>query len=624
MNAPRAVDSDTIYFSEITAAIRRGRRWLVAGILAGLALATAVLALIPPRFSSTSTVIVRAAESSTGALSARLGGSIAGVASGLMPGGLIAAPIETELQVLQSRSLAGEIVDSLQLQVRLRSGPRVAPWQLFHPTPIPGSFQRRRVTLERQGDQSFRASDAGLAVVLPPAKSTTRLPEAIPQRLEADILDREEAITRLLKRLTVSKAGGEVVSIAYAADDSLTAAVVPNLLIRRYLARRKTSDRGLNQRRVEFLTAQVDSLEQSLVGAEQALRDQQERSGILDPVVTGKLELEQAGELRRSSASLDVERGALSLLLNQLAIGQVTSTQLAAFPTFLKSPGINDLLSQLSALQTRYLQLQATFTPEEPSVVAAHEAMTAIERQIASLAKTYATTLDRQRAELDKQLDALRNTIQKLPATSELSVRLQRRVLALGQLSAAVRAQLVEARLAAVGEGGDVRSLDVAQPPRKISFPQPGLTLAAGLGGGVVLGLLLALIGGAPRRYVSEPSVIAQVTGVPTHTLSHDAPIVLGALPPGGKILVVPLTPAIDTRETADRIVRAAAARGWDTDQLVVRLGAISTDATIATLAAKHPVVLVGSRRGVDRQVLASTVTLLDRLGVDCLAITLA
>src|SRR6185503_570959 len=139
----------------------------------------------------------------------------------------------------------------------------------------------------------------------------------------------------------------------------LTAAAVPNLLIRRYLERRRTTDRGINQRRVEFLTGQLASVEADLTAAERALRQQQEASGVVDPVVVGKLELERAGDLRKESGTLDVERGALTQLIAQVNAGTLSSRQLAAFPTFLRSAGINELLAQLSTLETKRLQLLA-------------------------------------------------------------------------------------------------------------------------------------------------------------------------------------------------------------------------------------------------------------------------
>ena len=514
MTSPHS-DADTIDLADVARNVVRGWPVVLGGVALGAAVAGAVLFFVPARFTATTSIVVRASESSTSSLTARLGGSIAGAAAGLLPGGLTSAPIETELQILSSRALAGEAVDSLLLQLRVRSAQRNPPWQLFQAAAFPGAFKRLRLSFERTADSAYTVSGVGTPVTLRPGiparvgdGSLTLGQLALPSRFTVDVYDRQEAITRFRKRIAVSKAGGEVVAITFGGDDSLSAAQVPNLMVRRYLVRRHTTDRGLNERRVAFLSAQVDSVEQSLTAAEVALRQQQEKSGIVDPVVVGKIELERAGALRQASGALDVERGALNQMLVQLGKGQLTSTQVAAFPTFLKSPGINELLGQLSTLQTRRLQLLATLTPDEPSVIAASEGIKNIEAQIPALARAYATSLDQQRADVAKQLDTLRSAIERLPASSEASVRLLRKVIQNGQVSAALRAQLVEARLATVGEGGDVRMLDIAEPPRKVTFPQPALTVIAGLGGGLLLGLLAAMLSGLSGKHASDERTI--------------------------------------------------------------------------------------------------------------------
>src|SRR6185437_9075559 len=115
------------------------------------------------------------------------------------------------------------------------------------------------------------------------------------------IRDREEAITRFQKHLSVDKAnGGEIAIVTYKGDDSLTAAAATNAIVATYLARRATTDRGTTQHRVEFLTAQVDSASAALTLASRQLRRQQEASGIIDPQVVGKIELERASDIRKS------------------------------------------------------------------------------------------------------------------------------------------------------------------------------------------------------------------------------------------------------------------------------------------------------------------------------------
>jgi uncharacterized protein involved in exopolysaccharide biosynthesis len=657
-----ALSGDTIDLADIARNIRRGWRFVLGGVVFGAAVAAAVVFFVPARFAGAASIVVHNPEGGSKGLISRLAGSLptgAGAAADLLPAGLGSnPPIETEVQILSSRSMVGEAVDSLLLQLRIKSSDRDAPWRLFQSAALPGAFKKKGLHFTKlAGGDAYEVTGLGATPdtarngVLQHGAFALRFdPKQLPSEFGVDVYDREEAVTRIQKRVDVGKLGGEVLSVSFRGDDSLTAAAVPNLLIRRYLVRRKTTDRGINQQRVEFLTVQVDSVEQNLSAAERALRQQQESSGIVDPIVVGKLELEQAGEIRKEAGTLDIERGAIGQLLSQLAAGTLTGRQLAAFPTFLRSPGINELLGQLSTLETKRLQLLATATPEDPNVIAATEGIKNIENQLPPMARTYASTLDRQRADITKQLDTLRNTIAMLPAVGQVSMRLQREVLRLSQVNAALRAQLVEAKLSAIGEGGDIRLLDRAEPPRRVSFPRPVPTLAAGVGGGLLIGALCAALAGLFGRYVSDARSIERQLGVPALTFDASLPLVIASPNNARTLLLVPIDASADTAGVAERLVRTATTRSLratvvdfsraksgealpapdidrlatEFDTVVVRLPELSNEITVGALRDTRPVLFVATAGRVDRERLTNAVESLQRLSVPCAGVVLS
>src|SRR6185437_6180949 len=127
--------------------------------------------------------------------------------------------------------------------------------------------------------------------------------------------------------------------------------------------------RGVNEHRVEFLIPRIDSASTQLTLAEDELRRQQEASGVLDPKETGKMGLQTVAELRTQLTAIDIERGAMDSLLAQVRRGAMGPRQIAAYPAFIKSPAITQLLAQLSELDAERLKLLATRTEQDPQVI---------------------------------------------------------------------------------------------------------------------------------------------------------------------------------------------------------------------------------------------------------------
>ena len=245
--------ADLIDLADAGRVLRRGWRTVLATALLGTLAAVAVLLWAPRQFVGAASVVVRSAAPPGASLLGRLG-----IPAELAPasvGDALSSPLETELQVVGSRAVVGGALDSLGLQVRVVAPRERAPWQLLRPVPRPGAFRRVTLTFERVGDV-YRVRGRGVAVDVAPGRpgNTPYGPlvladGALPDRFRVQLLDREDALRALDRRLDVAKAGGEVVRIGYAAPDSLSAAAVPNAIVAGYLARRRTTDRSVNEYR---------------------------------------------------------------------------------------------------------------------------------------------------------------------------------------------------------------------------------------------------------------------------------------------------------------------------------------------------------------------------------------
>ena len=671
MSTSAATAVDTIDVADLARTVRRGWRAVVGFTVLGAIAALGVLLWAPPKYLGSASVVMKMGNDQNASLLSKLTGGLGDVAGGALSS-VAKSPTETEIQILSSRAVAGRVVDSLRLQARVTAPRGVPAARVLESLSLGGSFQPRKYHFTKAG-VSYRfegPEGAGTATPGVPVRlavgSITLATAGVPDAFDLVLRDREDAITRFDKYLSVDKAGGEVVRVRYRGDDSLTAAAAANALVAVYLARRTTTDRGINQHRVEFLSAKADSASAQLAATSRELRRQQERSGVIDPAVVGKIELERASQIRTSLAELEMEEGALKQLVAKVTSGSIQPRELAAYPTFLKSPAINQLIGDLVNVETdRYKTLESR-TEKDPEVTALTQSAKNIEGQLLPLAQSYAASIAQQRADAQRQFDSLQTQIAALPAVAESGLGLQRDVLRLNQVYAALGAQLVEARLAAISEGGDVHVLDAAVAPKEPSFPRPVMTMGLGIGGGLFAGMIAALMFAALGRWVQDPREVERTTGVPALRFDPSVPLLMNGAT-SRTVLVVPLDQRARLEPVIQRLAQTAESRSiratvldlsdyqtstaalvprisaggvesigtFDVNgtinrleeefgMVIVRLPGLVTDAAAAALTASRPVLLVAPARRIDREKLAGAVQLLRRLDVPCAGVVLS
>lgn len=634
--------SDTIELGYVARTISRNWRAVAAFTLLGIAAATLIILFAPRKYTGVTTVILKSGGPTGSSVLSQVTG-LGDITAGLLGG---KSPMETEIEVLSSRSVVGSVVDSLRMQVKLEAGAPIAAKDIVARVDAPGAFRPQKIRFHKTGEGRYRFSSeegsaemvAGAPAALTVGTITFTATARLPAEFEILLRDRNDAIEWVTRHLDVEKQKGEVASITYKGDDPVTAAALPNALLDAYFGRRQGTDRGINQRRVEFLTAKSDSMERALVLASQTLRRQQEASGILDPEAVAKVELESAAELRTKLTDVLVEQGALKQLVDQITAGTLSPREMAAYPRFINSPVINNLVAQLSDFETRRTVLLASHAETDRDVVALDKSAAAVEAKILPYARTYAEALARQRTDIEAALSKVEAGIGRLPRAAESNARLENNVEALTKLFAGLQGQIVEAKLAAIGEGGDVRPLDRAEIPKRPSFPNPVLTAGLGTVGGLFCGLVAALLLGSVGRWVRDPVEIERATGVAALQFDPAVPLLLSN-GVSRTILLAPTEPHTSTTPVANRLAQTAASRSIPSvvldlsatapevnttiarledehELVIVQLPSLDSDTAAAALQHGRPVLLVTPGRRTDRRRLISAVQLLKRLDV--------
>jgi hypothetical protein len=320
--------------------------------------------------------------------------------------------------------------------------------------------------------------------------------------------------------------------------------------------------------------------------------------------------------------------------------------ELAAYPQFVGSPMINNLVSQLSDFDTKRTTLLATLTPADRQVVALDKAAADVEAKIRPYARTYGEALEQERTDLQASIRRLDEALATVPGAAETSLRLEDEVTGLTKLLGGIQGQIVEARLAAIGEGGDVRPLDLAVVSKNPSFPDPAIVGGIGVGVGLFFGLIAALLTGSIGRWMRDPLEVERTTGVPALQFDPAVPllfsnglsrtIVVAPLEPGGAVTAVvnrlaqtaasrsASAAVLNLPATASDVNASIARLESDHDMVIVELPSLSSDTAAAALQHSRPVLLVASGRRVERRKVLDAVQMLRRLEVPVAGIVMS
>jgi uncharacterized protein involved in exopolysaccharide biosynthesis len=472
----------------VASTLRRRALVIVLGLAVGALTAAAILVFVTPRFDGHAMMLIRTTSSDpTSLVKDRLGALSELMPSNLGLGGGTEEELATELALLQSRAVVGAVVDSLRLEVIPREPGRVPASTIVDSVRMISRFKPVKFSI---------------------VPGANRRPEAIVwSKRGADIklMDREDAIDDVSSRITVRKTGGGAVDVSYRARDSITAEQVPNLLTAVYMLRRKTVDRGLNQRRLEFLMAKSDSVRGDLRRSADILADVAARNGSgAAPDIAARALAEETGALEAKLSEIRASEAGLDSV-GVFASGRtVDPRRLAGVPDLLKSPALNDLVAQIAKVETDRTVLLASRPEASPQVMALGHARDSLLAQLLPLATSFRQSLAKQRLSLEHDLGVLHAQMSRLPAQTAAVAKEQAEVARLSAMNVGMGAQVLSARLAALAEGGDVRLIDEAVSPRRVTFPRPIPTISICLAAGVIAGLIIALIGVpvtvAPRR----------------------------------------------------------------------------------------------------------------------------
>jgi len=487
--APLPSQHDTVDVGRVIDTIRRNWKRIALGVAVGLLIAAAYMRFAVPRYEATSTVRIEARQSTLPTIYTEQAAR---------------DEIFTEIEVLRSRTIAADVVDSLAMQFEVTEPRRKTRNSLFSELRVAATADTGRFRLIRTSDTTFEIEGTGRVavqgrvvelngttfVIAPGAKSATVI--------AVRIRSRDEAITKLRKAVDIGRSGlqASIIALRYESTDPVIAYRAINEWTASYIRRRQSVQRSEARNTAAFIQAQLDTLTPELARAEDRLLAFRGAQNIVAPEFEASTQVTQYAELQATRNELDAERSALDEAVRSVRSAAEAAPSdapspyrdLLGFPTLLRNQAASELLRALSSLDEQRTALLLKRTAADPDVILMTERIRVVENQLRGLTTTYLRGLSAQVAGADRSLAGYASRLRAVPAQQVEYARLQRAPRVYEELVSLLQTRLKEAQITEAVQDASVRIIDPAVAPTRAADPNPPLILAFGLVGGLLLG----------------------------------------------------------------------------------------------------------------------------------------
>ncbi|MBI2407292.1 MAG: polysaccharide biosynthesis tyrosine autokinase [Gemmatimonadetes bacterium] len=491
--------------------------WIIV-ICVGLATAAAMLAVrrIDPVFTASATI--RIEERTAASTLAMFSPDYTNV-------------LATATQILTSRQLAYDVVDSLGMRLSLYQPIRRIKSEVVRAAQINADAPSQAYRLDRAG--------RGLRELrlLPGEKLLGTFPDTMPipldggwvqlaggasryDRLVFTVHPRNDVASALRDAIGVSQPGRDanVLRISYTGRDPVEAMLVPNVLARSYVRRRIDLAASGARSTVAYLQRQVAVVGEQLSAQEAQIRDYLLARGVSS--IDGKITdlVSELNLLRGNMTTITLERDAIARAIAPLRESGPEGAaeflrRAMATPEFL---GI--ATAEVTALQNLRAERDALVqrrTSEDPDVKALDARMEDVRQRIqdraaAFLSQRVSLVEDRQR-----RVDSLQKQLAQMPEEAMGFQRLDRDRAVLQETMQLVQSRLKEAEISASVPDSSASVLDEAVTADMRANSSQTLIFAVAIFSGLLVGIGVAFLRDWLDTTIHDESDLRGIVGVP-------------------------------------------------------------------------------------------------------------
>ncbi|MDT8396824.1 MAG: polysaccharide biosynthesis tyrosine autokinase [bacterium] len=455
-------------------------------------------------------------------------------------------PVETEMEILKSRSLGAEVVRRLALDVsvsKTRTGAARRILRRFGLLPaddmnvpeveildMPGELLGKPLLLEIGEDSgSFRLLDKRNVLIEGRAggvaeKGNIRLKvvfdKPVPPKSEYYVIriDIRQATENLLEAVKVSQVGrnSQIVRVSYQDVDPARAALVLETLQQAYIER----DIGEASREatvtLDFIEQQRTLARDRLEGAQEALDDYKVRTGAVALSQEAQLLVQRISDMEVEANQLLITRKGMDRLVESLGTEAAIShggTEALGF----QSPEFGDLISGYLELQRKRADLLKEYTTDHPVIKSLDGQVLLVADQIRATAAAIKGAMRNREGAIKDVLDSYREKLDTLPDMERQLAKLAKDVLIQEKIYSFLLEKEQEVRIVKASTVSQIRVVDPAAVPLNPVKPKSRRNILLGLVLGLMLGMGLAFFIEYLDDSVRDAEELESRVGVPVY-----------------------------------------------------------------------------------------------------------
>jgi len=441
-------------------------------------------------------------------------------------------PVESQLEIIQSRTLAQAVVRKLGLNFVVRDSDRACFDSIFvADNCAPGTYHLRfnndTFSLVNSRGDVIGTGTLGRGY----DSSTLRfwVTEKSSDNMRFTIMTLNKRARALQEQVSVDQIkNSQLVLLKARSRRPHVSTAIANTLASEYINYSLRTVREVARGSKEFIESQIHVFGEELNHAEEDLRQYKEKSGIFllnasaHEIISSLAQFET--ERERAIVALQESRSAIENLeaeLSRDAASYGAYKQMASFPTLSNSPIIVSLKDKLQALELQKQELiQADVGSNDVSRIEAQIQSTEEELQKATRQIVLAGPSIDDPVSLQSRIAALNQItgrqnarLKQLPEAEVELAQLERQKMANEEIYTMLLGKLEESKIAEAMQISEARIIDMATVPEKPTHPRPIMNTVLGL----LLGLMIG-IGGVILKERLDTSVktareIEELTG---------------------------------------------------------------------------------------------------------------